>query len=183
MAARPRPRGNRNQTIHMTRKYKSVALAIAGVILLPSCATQSSANSKNDTRESTTQTADASLSPYRVKAIEHGKASWYSIRTNRGTKTASGQRLDEKASTAAHKTLPMGTKVRVTNLANNKSEIVVINDRGPYIKGRVIDVTIGCAERLGFVKRGVVPVKVEVLAKHESPEETAKKVARGSKKD
>jgi rare lipoprotein A len=57
----------------------------------------------------------------------------------------------------------MGTKVRVTNQANGKSEIVTINDRGPFIRGRVIDVTIGTAERLGFRTRGVVPVKVEVL--------------------
>ncbi len=56
----------------------------------------------------------------------------------------------------------MGTKVRVTNLANQKSEIVTINDRGPFTKGRIIDVTIGTAEKLGFVKRGIVPVKVEV---------------------
>jgi rare lipoprotein A len=59
----------------------------------------------------------------------------------------------------------MGTKVRVINLANGKSEVVTINDRGPYTHGRVIDVTIGVAERLGFVSRGVIPVKVEVLAK------------------
>jgi rare lipoprotein A len=57
----------------------------------------------------------------------------------------------------------MGTKVRVTNEANGKSEVVTINDRGPFIKGRIIDVTIGSAERLGFRQRGVVPVKVEVL--------------------
>lgn len=104
---------------------------------------------------------------YRVNAVEHGKASWYSVRTNRGTKTASGERLDERAATAAHKTLPMGTKVRVTNLVNGNSEVVRINDRGPYTKGRVIDVTIGTAERLGFVRSGVVPVKVEVLKKIE----------------
>ncbi|NJM37152.1 MAG: hypothetical protein HC845_04360 [Akkermansiaceae bacterium] len=59
----------------------------------------------------------------------------------------------------------MGTKVRVTNQVNGKSEILTINDRGPYIKGRIIDVTIGAAERLGFAKRGVVPVRVEVLGK------------------
>ena len=64
----------------------------------------------------------------------------------------------------------MGTKVRVINMANNKSEVVTINDRGPYIKGRIIDVTIGTAEKLGFVNTGVVPVKVEVLSKAEEPE-------------
>ena len=112
-----------------------------------------------------TSKADDPMAGYEVKEIQHGKASWYSIRTNRGTKTASGERLDERAATAAHKTLPMGTKVRVTNLKNGNSEVVRINDRGPYIKGRIIDVTIGTAERLGFVRSGVVPVKVEVLKK------------------
>ncbi len=102
---------------------------------------------------------------YKVKTVETGKASWYNVRTNRGYSTASGERLNERAATAAHKTLPMGTKVRVTNLANGNSEVVRINDRGPFIKGRIIDVTIGTAEKLGFVRNGVVPVKVEVLKK------------------
>jgi rare lipoprotein A len=103
-----------------------------------------------------------------VASVQHGKASWYSIRTNRGTRTASGQRLSDTAATAAHKTLPLGTKVRVTNQANGKSEVVTITDRGPYKRGRVIDVTIGVAERIGFAKRGIVPVKVEVLSKPEN---------------
>ncbi|MFM2297808.1 MAG: hypothetical protein RL117_1515 [Verrucomicrobiota bacterium] len=100
---------------------------------------------------------------WKVKEVQHGNASWYSIRTNRGTRTASGERLANHASTAAHKTLPMGTRVRVTNVTNGKSEVVRITDRGPYTKGRIIDVTVGCAERLGFYSRGVAPVKVEVL--------------------
>jgi rare lipoprotein A len=100
---------------------------------------------------------------WQVSTVQHGKASWYSVKTNSGTQTASGERLKNEAATAAHKTLPMGTRVRVTNMANGKSEIVRITDRGPYTKGRIIDVTVGCAERLGFYSRGVVPVKVEVL--------------------
>jgi rare lipoprotein A len=143
--------------MNMTRNLKSVALAIAGVSLIPSCATTGNANSKPKT--------DSITSHYEVKSTENGKASWYSIKTNRGTRTASGQKLCNNAFTAAHKTLPMGTKVRVINEANGKSEVVIINDRGPYTKGRIIDVTIGTAERLGFVKRGVIPVRVEVLKK------------------
>lgn len=140
--------------MNLTRKTKSVVLAVAGVVALSSCTTTGNATSK----------APSKKPEYAVKSVEHGKASWYSIRTNRGTKTASGQRLCDKGATAAHKTLPMGTKVRVTNQTNGKSEIVTINDRGPFIRGRVIDLTIGAAERLGFRQRGVVPVKVEVLA-------------------
>ncbi len=143
--------------MNMTRNLKSVALAIAGVILIPSCATTGSANTKHRNNLTDPQ--------YAVKSIQHGKASWYSIRTNRGTQTASGQCLSNDAATAAHKTLPMGTKVRVINQANGKSEVVTINDRGPYTKGRIIDLTIGSAERLGFAKNGITTVKVEVLGK------------------
>lgn len=142
--------------MNMTRNFKSVALAIAGVILLPSCASTGSARSKTDS--------------FAVRSVQHGKASWYSIATNRGTKTASGQRLCNQGATAAHKTLPMGTKVRVTNQNNGKSEIVTINDRGPYIRGRIIDLTIGSAERLGFRSNGLAPVKVEVLGHLETEE-------------
>jgi rare lipoprotein A len=136
----------------LTRNFQSMALAIAGVMILAGCATTGQANSKKQ-----------DMPQYAVKDVQHGKASWYSIRSNRGTKTASGERLCDRGATAAHKTLPMGTKVRVTNEVNGKSEIVTINDRGPFIRGRIIDLTIGSAERLGFRQRGVAPVKVEVL--------------------
>lgn len=140
--------------MNMTRKLKSVALAIAGVITIPSCASTGAATAN-------------STESWKISAVQHGKASWYSVRTNGGSRTASGARLNNNAATAAHKTLPMGSKVRVVNMANGKSEVVTITDRGPYIKGRVIDVTIGVAERLGFASRGVVPVKLEVLGKSE----------------
>jgi len=135
----------------MTRKLYSVCLALGAILLIPSCASTGNAKQDNTT----------TVLP--VKSVQHGEASWYSIKTNGGTRTASGKKLCNHAPTAAHKTLPMGTKVRVTNQVNGKSEVVTITDRGPYIRGRIIDVTIGSAERLGFAKRGVVPVKVEVL--------------------
>jgi rare lipoprotein A len=141
--------------MNMTRNFKSVALAIAGVILIPSCATTGNANTNNPNKSD-----DANLA---VKSVQQGKASWYSVGTNHGTRTASGQRLTNDAATAAHKTLPLGTKVRVTNENNGLSEIVTINDRGPYIRGRIIDLTIGTADRLGFRSNGIAPVKVEVL--------------------
>jgi len=145
-----------------TRKFKSAMMALVSLVLVPGCANTGNANSRS---------AAAQKDPYTVKSVEQGKASWYSIKTNYGTKTASGQVLCNNAPTAAHKTLPMGTKVRVINMENNKSEVVTINDRGPFKKGRVIDVTIGTAEKLGFVKRGIVPVKVEVLSKAEAAAE------------
>jgi rare lipoprotein A len=154
--------------MNMTRNLKSVALAIAGVILLPSCVSTVKANPKTLTSSDTTTVSAAPKPAYAVKSTQLGKASWYSIKTNYGTQTASGQRLRNDARTAAHKTLPLGTKVRVTNQSNGKSEILTINDRGPYVKGRIIDVTVGSAERLGFVSNGIASVKVEVLGKDAS---------------
>lgn len=84
-----------------------------------------------------------------------GKASWYAGPTNR---TASGERLQHGANTAAHKSLPFGSKVRVTNKNNGRSIVVRINDRGPFIHGRIIDLTKGGASRLGFINSGVTSV-------------------------
>lgn len=103
--------------------------------------------------------------PMIINAEQLGKASWYSVKCNGGTHTASGQRLIDYSNTAAHKTLPFGTLVKVTNLKNGKSQIVKINNRGPFIKGRIIDVTVGVAEKLGFKNQGVTNVKIEVVKK------------------
>lgn len=91
-------------------------------------------------------------------AAESGIASIYS--TESGTGTASGQKLNPNALTAAHKKLPFGTKVRVTNHKNGKSIVVTINDRGPFIRGRIIDLTPAGARALGF--SGLTPVTVEI---------------------
>ena len=85
-----------------------------------------------------------------------GKASWYKL----GGTTASGERSNPDGLTAAHRTLPFGTLVTVTNLSNGKSVTVRINDRGPYAKGRVIDVTRAAAAQLGFIRKGVTRVEV-----------------------
>ncbi|MBL9152188.1 MAG: septal ring lytic transglycosylase RlpA family protein [Verrucomicrobiales bacterium] len=93
-----------------------------------------------------------------------GIGSFYRVRTN-GTRTASGIPLKDSVSTAAHRTLPFGTLVRVTNLKNGRSEIVKITDRGPFIKGRIIDVSLNAAENLGMVSSGIVPVEIQVLGR------------------
>ena len=92
-------------------------------------------------------------------SAETGRASWYSLTS----KTASGERCDPSAMTAAHRSLPFGTKVKVENLRNGRSIIVRINDRGPFVSGRVIDLTRAAARRLGFVERGVAPVRITIL--------------------
>jgi peptidoglycan lytic transglycosylase len=91
---------------------------------------------------------------------ESGVASVYSYES--GNTTASGQRLNAEALTAAHKTLPFGTKVRVTNKSNGKTVVVTINDRGPFVRGRIIDLTPAGAHALGFCC--LAPVTVEVVS-------------------
>lgn len=78
-------------------------------------------------------------------------------------KTASGERLDHNSFTAAHKTLPFGTKAKVTNLKNGKSVTVTINDRGPFVKGRVIDLTQSAFKKIGNIDSGVINVNIEVV--------------------
>lgn len=91
-----------------------------------------------------------------------GKASFYADKFE-GSPTASGEKYRHAKLTAAHKTLPFGTKVRVTNIANNQSVDVVVNDRGPYVDGRVIDLSKSAAEKLGFINQGLAEVKIEVI--------------------
>lgn len=92
-------------------------------------------------------------------SAERGKASYYW----QPQAVACGGRFNPQAMTAAHKTLPCGTKVRVTNKRNGRSVVVTINDRGPFTKGRIIDLSLAAAKVIGMTKSGVVPVKVERL--------------------
>ena len=89
-----------------------------------------------------------------------GMCSYYARRHN-GHVTAGGEKFDSNAMTAAHRQLPMGTKLKVTNLANGKSVVVRVNDRGPFVKGRSLSVTRRAAEELGFRRQGVAKVKFE----------------------
>jgi rare lipoprotein A len=98
------------------------------------------------------------LCPVSSFSAQSGMASVYSMES--GNKTASGERLSPGTLTAAHRTLPFGTKVRVTNKHNGRSVIVTINDRGPFVRGRIIDLTPAGARAIGFT--GLVPVTVEI---------------------
>jgi rare lipoprotein A (peptidoglycan hydrolase) len=112
----------------------------------------------NGQKKSSTSTTKHALS---------GTASWYGPRFH-GKKTASGEIYDQTKLTAAHKTLPLGSKARVTNLDNGSTVEVAINDRGPFVQGRIIDLSRAAARALGFVESGTAPVRVELIA-----EETA----------
>lgn len=111
--------------------------------------------------------AGCSTSPFGGSDSAHGykaegKASYYGSR-HHGKRTASGERFDQHALTAAHRTLPFGTRVKVTNLNNDRTVVVRINDRGPHVRGRIIDLSREAAERLDMLRAGVAPVRVESL--------------------
>ena len=122
------------------------------------------------------KTQDPKLKPYVVNGeryypipdaegfVQFGKASWYGKKFH-GRPTANGETFDMYKKTAAHKTLPLGTWVRVVNLAAKKEIVLRINDRGPFVKGRIIDLSYAAAKELGLVGPGVVEVKVVALGK------------------
>ena len=127
-------------------------LAILGltlVIVLPGAGCARSAREPQDARTSRPWT-------------EEGIASWYGKKFH-GRQTASGERYDMHELTAAHKSLPFGTRVRVTNLDNGRHVVVRITDRGPFIKGRIIDLSYAAARKVDMVNAGTARVRVEVV--------------------
>lgn len=142
---------------------KNIILILTASLFLFSCA--SSIRFNNDytmNNQSGNSNSKKEQSNLKVGSIFKGKASYYADKYD-GRKTASGETFDQDSFTAAHRTLAFGTKCRVTNLKNGKSVIVTINDRGPFIKGRVIDLSKSAAIEIDMVKDGVVEVEVEVL--------------------
>jgi len=145
----------------MRRRRSTDALVLALVAGVVGGATGCAGTSAEAPRASTIRDVSSS-GGRRVRAVEEGLGTWYG-RDHHGGPTASGERFDMHAMTAAHKTLRMGTRVRVVNLRNGRAVVVRINDRGPYARGRIIDVSQAAARELGMIEAGVVPVRVEVL--------------------
>lgn len=104
----------------------------------------------------------ASAMAHPVKRSLTGTASWYGGQFH-GRQTANGEKYDMNSLTAAHKTLPFGTKVRVTNRANGKSVVVRVNDRGPYAGDRILDLSRGAAAKVGMLRSGIAKVQVDIL--------------------
>jgi rare lipoprotein A len=117
-------------------------------------------NSPEQIPDSTQRSGD-SLSPAsKTKKVFSGKASFYSYTKG---KTASGSPYNREEMTAAHRSLPFGTRVRVTDIASSRSVVVRIVDRGPWIRDRVLDLSLGAARNLGITDRGLAHVRVEIL--------------------
>lgn len=119
-----------------------IAFALLAALMLSACASQ------------------GVVDPHGYRA--EGQASWYGAK-HHGRKTASGERFDQNALTAAHRELPFGTRVQVTNLSNNKRVIVRINDRGPHTRNRLIDLSQQAAKQIDMLRSGVAPVRIEAL--------------------
>ncbi|MBZ5587710.1 MAG: septal ring lytic transglycosylase RlpA family protein [Acidobacteriia bacterium] len=131
-------------------RLTSAAVAIGFAFLAGGCA-----SSRRPPR------VEAPPMPLRMGAVEEGLASWYG-EPYHGRPTASGPRYDMWAMTAAHRTLPFGTVVRVRNTDSGREADVTINDRGPFVAGRILDLSRAAAEKLGAVGPGVIPVRIEV---------------------
>jgi len=99
----------------------------------------------------------------RFVSSETGQASWYGGK-HHGRPTASGEPFNQHALTAAHRSLPFGSRVQVTNLRNERRVVVRINDRGPFTRGRIIDLSRGAAQQLDMLRDGVVPVQLQLLS-------------------
>lgn len=127
--------------------------AVAGLIAL---------SAKSEARLPASITLPQLVVPRVKKKCQVGVASWYGKECD-GTPTASGELFDMFAFTAAHRTLPLGTTIRVTNLTNSRSILLRVNDRGPGVNGRIVDVSWEAAKKLGFVNSGLTPVQVEVV--------------------
>jgi rare lipoprotein A len=137
-------------------RRSSWAVACFTALVVAGCATQGGREAISPDRRVEDRKEDA-----RWRDLAVGFASYYA-RSLEGMRTASGERHRADEMTAAHRTLPFGTRVRVTNLANDRHVIVVVNDRGPHVKGRIIDLSRRAARQLGFLERGLAKVRLEI---------------------
>lgn len=142
------------------RQLLTITLLTSAMIGLSSTVGEATAAKTLNNRSEINQT-DRSNS---LLARMQGKASWYGTRFQ-GRRTASGERFNAYANTAAHRSLPFGTKVRVTNLRNGRSVVVRINDRGPNSRGRVIDLSRAAAQSIGMLRSGTAPVRIEIIGR------------------
>jgi rare lipoprotein A len=151
--------------------YLAVTVAIAGLMSPgPVQADELAAGDRLESLTATVATLDESIrivppaaaEEKIFKAIGQGVASYYGTELA-GNRTASGERFNPNGLTAAHRTLPLGTRLRVTNVANGRSVIVRVNDRGPFVGSRLIDVSLGAAREIQMIRSGTARVRLELV--------------------
>ncbi len=151
----------------MNKRY-IVGLLILTAIFLSGCVTKKTIETRIYSRHVPKHTTHIDRvevdrpKKVKLKRVTYGKASWYGKNLD-GKKTASGEIFSSNKRTAAHRTLPFNTMVKVTDMVSNRSEIVRINDRGPFGVNRIIDLSFISAKKLGLVKRGVTDVRLEIV--------------------
>ncbi len=135
-----------------------LAMALVAILILSevTCSPAPKYRAKRSGKQRTTRSVSTS------GAYQIGEASYYADKFH-GRKTANGEIFNMHAMTAAHRKLSFDTKLRVTNLTNGMSVVVRINDRGPFVKGRIIDLSYGAAKKIGLVQSGVAKVKLEIV--------------------
>ena len=159
---KPFDRSIRRIIMSLVFKYSLICLMIMGCSSSPRYTTGSTPNRSKSTKKIKSTSASSKNGKVKHRKVMTGISSFYAEDFH-GKLTANGEVYDMYGVTAAHKTLPLNTVCRVTNLANNKSLILRINDRGPYIKGRILDCSYGAAKKLDFIKEGTTNVKIEVI--------------------
>ncbi|NES86960.1 MAG: septal ring lytic transglycosylase RlpA family protein [Moorea sp. SIO2B7] len=157
-----KPRRIKKRTSIKRRRALTLFLLVL-LIFIPlifnQCSSSQPSSVVKETIKSPTVTPKTTSAPI---SVSYGQASFYASYFH-GKVTASGEYYDEEALTASHRSFKFGSRVRVTNLSNQKSVVVLINDRGPFIPGRIIDLSKKAAQEIDFLKEGIVSVKVELL--------------------
>jgi rare lipoprotein A len=153
------------------RRKKMIGVSLLSVMILSGCASKNSVTKERQTAyfsqqiESQRVTKERIAPPKIIKKI--GIASWYGEKFQ-GRETASGEIFDMNELTAAHRTLPFGTRVRVTDMVTDRSVVVRINDRGPFVANRIIDLSYAAAKELGLIQRGTTDVRLDLVDSEES---------------
>ena len=150
----------------------SLGISTLSVTFFPQLSAASTNNKRNPLQKKVTtsvsrngrNTLNATANQFQIAQLISGRASWYGPKFH-GRPTANGEIFNSNDLTAAHPSLPFGTKVRVTNLRNGRSVIVRINDRGPFVKGRIIDVSAAAARVLNMVNSGTASVQLDILGR------------------
>ena len=143
-----------------TKNSIAIGLSLFTVFTLSGCVTKTTNATTSNLKKY--QHKNAPVLNIKFQKVTYGKASYYGKKFN-GKKTASGEIYNMNAKTAAHKTLPFNTMVRVTDMVSNRSDIVRINDREPHSSRRIIDLSYASAKKLGLINRGVTDIKVEII--------------------
>lgn len=157
-------------TIATTSHWPIGPAILASAVLSAMCISPGSTLAQPDSPQTGAQTTTSTASPHHHHWLQFGRASWYG-RQFQGQATASGEPYNMNSMTCAHRSLPLGATVLVTNLRNHRSVMVRVNDRGPVPESRVVDLSYAAARILGF--RGVAPVRIDLVDPALSPTQIA----------